>query len=61
VHPAVAELDDLARLRLAGAYWRRRRLEARLLASELAKVLRGVPPGREQVSTADAAAQWFGG
>jgi hypothetical protein len=60
VHPAAAELDDLARLRLAGAYWRRRRLEARLLAGEMARVLRGGEPGRERVSTADAAAQFWG-
>lgn len=61
--PSAADYDDLGRLRLAGAYWRRKRIEARLIAAELAQVLAGAQ-GRSQqqqrVSMADAAAQWFG-
>lgn len=62
--PSAAEYDDLGRLRLAGAYWRRKRVEARLIASELALLLAGAQ-GRsrqqQRISMADAAAQWFGG
>jgi hypothetical protein len=59
IYPAATWADDVAKLRLSGAYWRRKRLEARLMANELARVLAG---GRQQqrTPTATAAAQFFG-
>jgi len=55
-------LDEVAQLRLAGAYWRRKRLEGRLLASQIAMYLAGGgTSSQERISTADAASMFFGG
>lgn len=56
------QLDEVAQLRLAGAYWRRKRLEGRLLASQIAMYLAGGgTSSQERISTADAAGMFFGG
>lgn len=52
-HYPGAELDSVGQLRLAGAYWRRKRLEARLVAYELARLLQGGTSPRHDRIAAD--------
>ena len=52
-HYPGAELDNVGQLRLAGAYWRRKRLEARLVAYELARLLQGSTSTRNDRIAAD--------
>jgi hypothetical protein len=60
VYPSAAWADDVAKVRLTGAYWRRRRLEARLLAAELAQMLAGAGgQGEGRMATHEAAEMWF--
>ncbi len=61
VYPALAErMDEIGRVRLTGAYWRRKRLEARLMAAELAQVLAGAGgQGERRMATHEAAEMWF--
>lgn len=62
IWPSAVHLDQVAQLRLAGAYWRRKRLEGRLLASQIAMFLAGGgTSSQERISTADANAMFFGG
>lgn len=53
IYPAATWADDVAKLRLSGAYWRRKRLEARLMANEFARVLAGGRQQDRQRSTAE--------
>lgn len=55
----MARVDGVGVVRLTGAYWRRKRLEARLIAAELAQVLAGGPGGERKVATHEAAEMWF--
>ena len=60
VYPGLVErMDEIGRVRLTGAYWRRKRLEARLMAAELAQVLAGGRGGERQMPTHESAEMWF--
>lgn len=60
LYPSAAWVDDIAKVRLTGAYWRRKRLEAKLMAVELAQVLAGGGGrGERKVPMHEAAEMWF--